>query len=145
MARVTVEDCLERVENRFALVLIAAQRTRQIIKGAPTLLEVHADNKEAVIALREVAAGLIPYEIEAAPSEEQLEEAVKVLSHSAPEPADLGPTTSQLFAGLLDNIEGPAPGSPASQRTEPPPLDEDAPPADESSATDKASQKGGKS
>lgn len=119
MARVTVEDCLEQVENRFALVLIAAQRTRQIIKGAPTLLEIRAENKEAVVALREVAAGLIPYEIEAAPSQEELEEAVKVLSSAEPEEADLGPTTSQLFAGLLDNLEGPAPGSPASQTTEP--------------------------
>ncbi len=58
MARVTVEDCLEQVENRFALVLLAAQRTRQLMKGEEALLE-NEDNKEAVTALREIAQGLI--------------------------------------------------------------------------------------
>ena len=59
MARVTVEDCLEQVENRFALVLLAAQRTRQLMKGDEPLVDNTADNKEAVIALREIAAGVI--------------------------------------------------------------------------------------
>ena len=59
MARVTVEDCLEKVENRFSLVLLAAQRTRQLMKGEEALLESDDDNKEAVTALREIAAGLI--------------------------------------------------------------------------------------
>lgn len=54
MARVTVEDCLEHEENRFALVILAAQRTRQLIKGAPAL--VHSKNRAAVTALREIAA-----------------------------------------------------------------------------------------
>lgn len=54
MARVTVEDCLEHEENRFALVLLAAQRTRLIMKGAPAL--VHSKNRPAVTALREIAA-----------------------------------------------------------------------------------------
>ncbi len=58
MARVTVEDCLEQVENRFALVLLAAQRTRQLMKGDEPLVE-SDDNKEAVTALREIAAGNI--------------------------------------------------------------------------------------
>lgn len=53
MARVTVEDCLEHEENRFALVILAARRTRQIIKGAPAL--VHSKNKPIVTALREIA------------------------------------------------------------------------------------------
>jgi DNA-directed RNA polymerase subunit omega len=53
MARVTVEDCLEHEENRFALVVLAARRTRQIIKGAPAL--VHSRNKPIVTALREIA------------------------------------------------------------------------------------------
>jgi DNA-directed RNA polymerase subunit omega len=53
MARVTVEDCLEHEENRFALVILAARRTRQIIKGAPAL--VHSRNKPIVTALREIA------------------------------------------------------------------------------------------
>ena len=53
MARVTVDDCLEHEENRFALVILAARRTRQIIKGAPAL--VHSKNKPIVTALREIA------------------------------------------------------------------------------------------
>ena len=55
MARVTVEDCLEQEENRFALVVLAAQRTRTIMKGGPAL--VNAKNKAPVISLREIAAG----------------------------------------------------------------------------------------
>ncbi len=54
MARVTVEDCLEHEENRFALVVLAARRTRQLMKGAPAL--VPSKNREAVTALREIAA-----------------------------------------------------------------------------------------
>jgi len=54
MARVTVEDCLEHEENRFALVVLAAGRARQLMKGVPAL--VRADNKAAVVALREIAA-----------------------------------------------------------------------------------------
>lgn len=54
MARVTIEDCLRRVPNRFALVHMAAKRVRQFFRGAPTLAK--GDNKEIVMALREVAA-----------------------------------------------------------------------------------------
>jgi len=58
MARVTIEDCLLNVENRFELVLLAARRARQISTGADPLVE--ADNdKPTVIALREIAANLI--------------------------------------------------------------------------------------
>jgi len=56
MARVTVEDCLERVDNRFALVHLATKRARQLTAGAKPLLEA-PDNKEVVTALREIAAG----------------------------------------------------------------------------------------
>lgn len=59
MARVTVEDCLDKVENRFALVLLAAQRTRQLMKGGNATVDNKEDNKEAVTALREIAEGLI--------------------------------------------------------------------------------------
>jgi DNA-directed RNA polymerase subunit omega len=54
MARITVEDCLERVPNRFALVLLAARRAKQLLKGARPLVD--SENKEIVSALREVAA-----------------------------------------------------------------------------------------
>src|SRR6185295_9900724 len=60
MARVTVEDCLEREENRFALVILAARRTRQLMKGAAPL--VHSKNKAAVTALREIAAGKVHFD-----------------------------------------------------------------------------------
>ena len=54
MARITVEDCLERVPNRFELVLLAARRAKQLLKGARPLVE--SDNKEVVTSLREIAA-----------------------------------------------------------------------------------------
>ncbi len=54
MARVTVEDCLEQLNNRFALVILGAERARQLAKGAKPLVE--CDNKPAVTALREIAA-----------------------------------------------------------------------------------------
>ncbi len=58
MARITVEDCLENVDNRFELVLLAARRARQIMNGADPLVPEDND-KPTVIALREIAAGLI--------------------------------------------------------------------------------------
>jgi len=57
MARITVEDCLEKVPNRFELVLAAAQRAKQLLKGARPLVE--SDNKDLVTALREIAAGAV--------------------------------------------------------------------------------------
>ncbi len=60
MARVTVEDCLEREDNRFALVVLASQRARQLMKGAIPL--VASKNRAAVTALREIAAGKVHYE-----------------------------------------------------------------------------------
>jgi DNA-directed RNA polymerase subunit omega len=59
VARVTVEDCLERVDNRFALVILAAERSRQISKGSPMLVPCH--NKPAVAALREIAEGKVHF------------------------------------------------------------------------------------
>jgi DNA-directed RNA polymerase subunit omega len=58
MARVTVEDCLEKVENRFALVVLASKRTKELKRGAPLLVR-HRDNREVVMGLREIAAGKI--------------------------------------------------------------------------------------
>ena len=59
MARVTVEDCLEKEENRFALVVLAATRCRQLMKGVPSF--VNTRNKPAVNALREIAAGRVRF------------------------------------------------------------------------------------
>ena len=57
MARITVEDCLEKVPSRFELVMLAAKRTRQLLKGAKPLIE--SDNRDVVTALREIAAGKV--------------------------------------------------------------------------------------
>ena len=57
MARITVEDCLTMVPNRFSLVLVAAERAKQILKGANVLIHNEGENKEVVTALREIAAG----------------------------------------------------------------------------------------
>ncbi len=63
MARITVEDCLQQVPNRFLLVMVASKRTKQLIKGAQPLIENKGGNRKVVLALREVAAGKIEYEI----------------------------------------------------------------------------------
>jgi len=55
MARITVEDCLGKVQSRFELVMLASQRARQLFKGARPLIE--SNNREVVMALREIAAG----------------------------------------------------------------------------------------
>ncbi len=62
MARVTVEDCLDNVENRFELVMVATKRARQIANGQEPKVEAEND-KPTVIALREIAEGLVGPEI----------------------------------------------------------------------------------
>jgi len=62
MARITVEDCLEKVDNRFQLVLISAKRARQIAMGAEPRVALEND-KPTVVALREVADGLVGKEV----------------------------------------------------------------------------------
>lgn len=69
MARVSIEDCLEKVANRFDLVLLAAARTKQLYKGGHPLVDCK-ENKEVVTALREIAAG----KVERAMPEEELPE-----------------------------------------------------------------------
>lgn len=63
MARVTVEDCLEHVENRFQLVMVATKRARQIaVRGDQPMVEWEND-KPTVVALREIAEGLVRADI----------------------------------------------------------------------------------
>ncbi len=57
MARITLEDCLTQVPNHFSLVLLAVQRSRQLLKGAKPLID--SDNRDIVLALREIAAGKV--------------------------------------------------------------------------------------
>jgi DNA-directed RNA polymerase subunit omega len=69
LARITVEDCTEKVPNRFHLVQMASIRTKQLKKGARALVGAEG-NKEVVVALREIAAGFIQPDY---PSEEDAE------------------------------------------------------------------------
>ena len=57
MARVTIEDCLKKVPNQFELVILTMKRTKQLLKGANPLLQ--SDNREVILALREIAAGKV--------------------------------------------------------------------------------------
>jgi DNA-directed RNA polymerase subunit omega len=63
MARVTVEDCLKKVNNRFLLVMLASRRVKQLYKGSKPVIENKSDNKNVVLALREIAAGKIQFEM----------------------------------------------------------------------------------
>ena len=62
MARITVDDCLKKIPNRFELTLAATYRSRQLATGASPMLEANKD-KPTVIALREVAQGLVGVDI----------------------------------------------------------------------------------
>ena len=96
MARVTVEDCLDKVLNRFELVLMATKRARQISKGAIPLVEEEND-KPTVLALREIAEGKIDDSILESESDE--------LAADALEGGEEGPGTEP------EAPEGEAPGS----------------------------------
>ena len=72
MARVTVEDCLEKVNNRFALVLLVSKRAKQILRGSEPVVH-RKDNKFVVTALREVADGLVRYDVDTNALIEQVE------------------------------------------------------------------------
>lgn len=61
MARITVEDCLKHVDNRFKLVLLASKRARQLEKGAEAFVP-RGKDKDTVVALREIAAGFVTEE-----------------------------------------------------------------------------------
>ncbi len=62
MARITIEDCLEKVPNKFALSIAAMKRARQIAKGATVVASENDDNKHVVSALREIAEGKVNVE-----------------------------------------------------------------------------------
>lgn len=99
MARVTVEDCVQRVPNRFELVLLAAQRARNLSRGEELTVD-RDDDKNPVVALREIAEETVEL-----PRLEQ--DLIKSLSRAPePEPADeevldLIPTDQNIF-GLQD-------------------------------------------
>lgn len=70
MARITVEDCMQRVETRFELVHLAAKRSKQLVKGSRPLVQ--STNKEIVTALREIAAGEVYFERKQALEEKEI-------------------------------------------------------------------------
>lgn len=91
MARITVEDCLDKVDNRFELVMVSSKRARQIqIEGKDPMVSVDND-KPTVVALREIADGLVTNEIliekpsvELGEVEEEMAEAVAELQDDTP-------------------------------------------------------------
>ncbi len=96
MARLTVEDCLDNVENRFELVLIAAQRARQLAMGAEPLVPEDND-KPTVIALREIAENLVNKETLAAPEETPMEDIEAMIE---------GDLTAELENSLKEGLQG---------------------------------------
>lgn len=98
MARLTVEDCLDNVENRFELVLVAAQRARQLAMGAEPLVPEDND-KPTVIALREIAENLINKEILAAPEEMPMDDIENMIEGDLTVELE-----NSLKAGMQDNL-----------------------------------------
>jgi DNA-directed RNA polymerase subunit omega len=74
MARVTVEDCLENVANRFELVMVASKRARQLATGGRDPMVLEESDKPTVIALREIAEGFVTNEILRRESEMEAED-----------------------------------------------------------------------
>lgn len=92
MARVTIEDCLKEVNNRFMLVHLGAKRVIQLRKGATPLVEA-PKNKEVVLALREIAAGLVNFDSIAQIEPDEL--VAEALPEQSPEEAETEATTQK--------------------------------------------------
>jgi DNA-directed RNA polymerase subunit omega len=92
MARVTIEDCLKEVNNRFMLVHLGAKRVIQLRKGATPLVEA-PKNKEVVLALREIAAGLVNFDSIAQIEPDEL--VAEALPEQSPEEAEPEATTKK--------------------------------------------------
>lgn len=106
MARVTVEDCVDKVINRFDLVLVSAQRARQISSGAPLLVE-RDNDKNAVVALREIAEEKVfPNELR----ESVVQGLRTVVESDEPEEVDM----SILLAGMAKETPAPVSEEPKS-------------------------------
>jgi DNA-directed RNA polymerase subunit omega len=87
MARITVEDCLERIPNMFQLVLVAAKRARQLANGAHPMVDWEND-KPTVVALREIADGYVNEEI-LTQRDQPVEDLLVDLSSMPPPPDDM--------------------------------------------------------
>ncbi len=112
MARVTVEDCLEKIDNRFKLIMVASKRARQIAMGTEPLVEWEND-KPTVVALREIADELITEEsLKETPlssSEELLSEEIgEVDALAAALHAEIGIELSQMQSESTEQDAAPA-------------------------------------
>ena len=94
MARITVEDCLEHVDNRFDLVLLATKRARQLGNGVEPLLPWNND-KPTVVALREIADGLVTSATVEEPQEDETEDLM----------AALGEELAELAKAQIDEVD----------------------------------------
>lgn len=116
MARVTVEDCLDNVDNRFELVLVSAKRARQIAMGANPMVEEEND-KPTVLALREIAEDLVNAEIlneeEPAAAEELLEEPTAEDQEIAVETGAAEKSELDVAAAIKAALEGDLAGGSA--------------------------------
>ncbi|MBW1705139.1 MAG: DNA-directed RNA polymerase subunit omega [Deltaproteobacteria bacterium] len=87
MARITVEDCLEKVDNRFGLIHLSAKRVRQLRKGVEPLID--CKNKDVVVSLREIAAGKIF-------QTEKVEDGLLIENGEEPAPKEIPEQTSEI-------------------------------------------------
>ena len=128
MARVTVEDCLENLENRFELVLVGAKRARQIANGREPLVELEND-KPTVVALREISEGLIDASIlDEAPEvieesfedigEEQLAEAEPAVDERSEEEIDVAAAIKAALSAEMGGGESAADESGSEEESE---------------------------
>jgi DNA-directed RNA polymerase subunit omega len=111
VARITVEDCLKQVPNRFTLVLVAAERSKQLLTGSARLIEDDRGNKEIVTALREVAAGVVAPDLTHFDEDELLHAALarEEAAIATITAANLGEATSGITDDLPPEVDADLP------------------------------------
>lgn len=125
MARITVEDCLENVDNRFELVMVSSKRSRQIQTGGKDPLVSVDNDKPTVLALREIAEGLIDASILIAkpPSvelEELADEAAAAVEKVAEATAEAAEKVEETTAEAPEAVEAAAEAPAETEDKEPP-------------------------
>ncbi len=116
MARVTVEDCLENVDNRFQLVLVATKRARQLSTGGKQPNVDWENDKPTVVALREIADGYITRDILDEVEEEEFVDEAELVASSQLEDevkAEMDAASAAFAAPIEDEAEGEEPAAPA--------------------------------
>tara|TARA_R110000772_G_scaffold35177_14_gene84908 strand:- start:843 stop:1226 length:384 start_codon:yes stop_codon:yes gene_type:complete len=102
MARITVEDCLENVENRFELVMVASKRARQIQTGGRDPLVPVENDKPTVLALREIAQNLVNPSILIDTAQEEAEDSVSAMEAAKEEAAASNPKNDISIEDAMD-------------------------------------------